>query len=225
MHTDGPVLTQNDPAAVERLHRSQVVELNSAIVLRLDDRLLERLTGRAADVECPHRQLRSRLDYRLRSDDADCFAKLHKLTRGKIAAIAHRANAATTLARKHRANLQALYPNSLKLRRDFLIDELVCLNDFLPLLDRVCDRLTTDATNNALAKIDNLLIALINRAHHNSVYRAAIFFVDDDVLRRVHKFAGKITRVRGFERRVREALTRSVRGNEVLEHGKPLTEV
>jgi hypothetical protein len=58
----------------------------------------------------------------LRSDDADCFAQLHKLTRRKIAAIAHRANAATTLACKHRANLQTLYADSLELRRDFFID-------------------------------------------------------------------------------------------------------
>src|SRR5918994_5466953 len=100
MHADRAVLTQNDPAAVERLHRPQLVELNRAIVLRLDDRLLERLAGGAADVECPHRQLRSWLADRLRCDNADCFAQLHELTRGEIAAITHRANTATTLARK-----------------------------------------------------------------------------------------------------------------------------
>src|SRR6266508_899511 len=105
MHADRAVLTQNDPTAVERLYRSQVVELNGAIVRRLDDRMLECLTRRAADVKCAHRQVRSRLVERVRCDNADCFAQLHELTRGKIAAIAHRANAATTLARKHRTNL------------------------------------------------------------------------------------------------------------------------
>src|SRR4029453_15644392 len=120
MHADRTILTQNDPAAVERLHRSQVVKLNSAIVLRLYDRLLECLTGRAADVECPHRQLRSRLADRLRSNDADCFAQLHKLARGKITAIAHRANAATTLACKHRTNFQAFSAVPLNLRPNFL---------------------------------------------------------------------------------------------------------
>src|SRR4029450_93687 len=169
--------------------------------------------------------LRSRLADRLRSNDADCFAQLHELARRKIAAIAHRANAATTLACKHRTNFQALYADSLKLRRDFLIDELVCLDDFLLLLDRVCDGLTTDATNNALAKGDNLLIALTKGAHDNPIYRPAILFVDDDVLCRVHKFAGKITRVRRFKRRVRKTLARSVSRNEVLEHGQPLAEV
>src|SRR4029453_18485349 len=154
--------------------------MKNAIRFRLYDRLLEFLTGRAADVECPHRQLRSRLAHRLRSNKTDCFAQLHELAPAKITAIAHRATPATALACKHRTNLQALYADSLKLRRDFLIDELVCLNDFLLLLDRVCNCLTTHAANNPLAKIDNLLIALVNRAHDNSVYRAAILFVDDD---------------------------------------------
>ena len=119
---------------------------------------------RAADVECPHRQLRSGLADRLRSNDADCFAQLHELARGKIAAIAHRANAATALAGKHRTNLQALYADSLKLRRDLLVDELVCLDDLLLLVDRVYDRLATDAPNDALAEIDDFLFAFINRA-------------------------------------------------------------
>ena len=57
MHADRPVLVEDDPVAVERLHGSEVVELERAIVLRLDDRLFEGLAGRAADVERPHGQL------------------------------------------------------------------------------------------------------------------------------------------------------------------------
>ena len=55
VHANGAVLVQNDPASVKRLDRSQIVESDRAIVLRFDDRLLECLAGRAADVEGPHR--------------------------------------------------------------------------------------------------------------------------------------------------------------------------
>ena len=57
MHAYRAVFVQNNPAAIERLHGPQVVKSDSAIVFRLDDRLLESLAGRSADVKCPHRQL------------------------------------------------------------------------------------------------------------------------------------------------------------------------
>src|SRR6266513_251721 len=61
VHADAAVLVQHDPTAVERLHRAQIVELKMAIILRLNDRLLEGLARGSTDVECSHRQLRSGL--------------------------------------------------------------------------------------------------------------------------------------------------------------------
>ena len=54
VHADRAVLVQDNPAAIERLHCAQIVELNHAVVLRLDDRLLERLARRSTDVERTH---------------------------------------------------------------------------------------------------------------------------------------------------------------------------
>ena len=89
VHADRAVLVQNDPAAVERLHGAQIVESNRAVVLRLDDRLLEGLAGRSTDVERTHRQLRAGFADRLRGDDADRFAELDELAGGEIASVAH----------------------------------------------------------------------------------------------------------------------------------------
>src|SRR5881275_3039537 len=71
-----------------------LIEPNCAIVFRFNDRLLERLAGRAADVEGSHRQLRSRLADGLRGDNANCFAHFHELASSEVASVAHRANAA-----------------------------------------------------------------------------------------------------------------------------------
>ena len=105
MHADRAVLIQNDPTAVERLHGSQVVESNSTIVFRFDDWLLERLAGRTTDMECPHRQLRSRFADGLRRNDTDCFTKFDELPCSQIASVAHCAHPAAAFARKHRADL------------------------------------------------------------------------------------------------------------------------
>ncbi len=59
VHADGAIFAQDNPAAIERLNRSQIVEAHRAVILRFNDRLFESLARRSADVECPHRQLRS----------------------------------------------------------------------------------------------------------------------------------------------------------------------
>ena len=110
VHGDGAVLVQHDPVAVERLHRAQIVELNRAVVLRLDDRLLEGLAGGAADVERPHRELRAGLADRLRGDDADRFAELDELAGREVAAVAMRADAALAFAGEDRADLELSTP-------------------------------------------------------------------------------------------------------------------
>src|SRR5262249_28573438 len=97
-HTDRAVFVQNDPTAVERLDGSQIIELHRTVVLRLDDRLLECLAGCAADVERAHRQLRPRFANGLRGDDADGFAKLHKIAGGQVPTVAHRAYTSAALA-------------------------------------------------------------------------------------------------------------------------------
>ena len=86
------------------------LKLNRAVVLRLDDRLLEGLARRAADVERPHRELRSGFANGLRGDDADRFAELDDLAGRKVAAVALGANAAPAFAGEHRTNLELSTP-------------------------------------------------------------------------------------------------------------------
>ena len=54
---------------------------------------------------------------------------------------------------------------------------------------------------------------------------AAVEFVDDDVLRHIDETTGQVAGVRGLERGVGETFTRTVRGDEVLQHGEAFAEV
>ena len=99
------------------LHDAQVVEADGAVVLRLDDRLLERPAGDAADVEGAHGELRAGLADGLRGDDADRFAELDHLAGGQVAAVALRAAAALAFAGEHGADLELLDADLLDARR------------------------------------------------------------------------------------------------------------
>src|SRR5262249_39521405 len=55
VYADRAVFVQHNPTSVECLHGPQIIELSRAVVLRLNDRLLKCLAGRATDVERAHR--------------------------------------------------------------------------------------------------------------------------------------------------------------------------
>src|SRR5439155_9481839 len=192
---------------------------------RLDNGLLKSLAGRATNVECAHRQLRSGLADLLGGDDSHSFAKLNELAGGEVASITHRAYSATALTSKNGTNLQTFHAHPLKLAGDLLINELIRFDDFFLLIHRISDCLATDTPDNALGQIDHFLVAFVNRAHHDAVDRTAIFFVDDHVLCRVHQFPCQITGVGGLERCVSETFASAVSRNEILEHAEPLPEV
>ena len=98
MHTDRAILIQDDPTAVQRLHGAEIIELNRAIVLRLDNGLLERLAGCSTNVERPHGQLRARFADGLRGDNTNRFTELDKLAGSQVAPVTLRAHSATAFA-------------------------------------------------------------------------------------------------------------------------------
>ena len=110
----------------------------------------------------------------MRGDNADRFAEFHELTGRKIASVAKRANAAPAFARQDRANLQALDADLLQIRRDRFVDELVRFHDLLFLFDRIDNRFTAHATDDARREIDDFFVAFVNRSNDDAVHRAAI---------------------------------------------------
>ncbi len=69
------------------------------------------------------------------------------------------------------------------------------------------------------------LAALVPDGHLDVFVGAAIDLANDHVLRDVHQTAGQIARVGGTQSRVGQALSRAVRGDEVLKHRQALHEV
>ena len=91
--------------------------------------------------------------------------------------------------------------------------------------ERVGDLLERRPADDAVAQRLDDLAAFDDGPRLDAVERAAIELVDDDVLRDVHETARQVARVGRLERRVRQALARAVRRDEVLQHGEAFTEV
>ena len=87
------------------------------------------------------------------------------------------------------------------------------------------DVLQRNPSHDSIAQwLDDLLV-LLQRLHFDSAQGSAIFFIDDDILCHIHKTTCQIARICGLECGICQSLTRSVRGDEVLQNGKSFLEV
>ena len=129
-HRDHHVADHGDRLAVRVLHDVLVLDLDLAVEVRLDERLLGDLR-RAADVERAHGELGARLADRLRGDDAHRLAHVDRRAAGEIAPVAGAADAVGGLAGEHRADAQLLHAgrhDRLDLR---LLEQRAALDDDL----------------------------------------------------------------------------------------------
>jgi hypothetical protein len=82
-----------------------------------------------------------------------------------------------------------------------------------------------DAAQDAVAQRLDDFTALDQRAHGDAVLGRAVVLGDHQVLRHVHQAARQVAGVGGLERRVRQTLTGTVRGDEVLQNVQAFAEV
>src|SRR5262245_24321711 len=111
-HGDDHIAGHGDGLAVGVLHHVLVLDLDHAVEIRLDDRLLRDLRG-AADMERAHGELRARLADRLRGDDAHRLAHIDRGAAGEIAPVALGAHAPGGLTGEHGADAQFLNAGGL----------------------------------------------------------------------------------------------------------------
>ena len=85
--------------------------------------------------------------------------------------------------------------------------------------------LSATRPEDAIAEPLDDLAAFDERRHLETVDRAAVGHADNHVLSHVDQAPGQVAGARGLERGVGQALARTVRRDEVLEHRQPLAEV
>ena len=157
-------------------------------------------------------------------DGYDRLAGGDGLARGKVHAVALRANAAVGLARKHRADLDGV---DIELLHEVGIlggHHVILGNEDLVRagLHHVVDRI---AAVDALGELFDDLAVLADLADRDAAGRAAVVGADDDILADVDHSAGQITGVCRTKSRIGKALTGASGGGEVFKDGQAFAEV
>ena len=211
------VFVEHDVVAVFQLHDAQFVVTDLAVVLGLDLRLLENLRRRSADVERAHRELRAGFADGLRGDDADGLAELDQRAGREVAAVAMDADALLAFASQHGADAHAVNRRGFKALGLVLVNLLVRVDEKFLRVRRVDDVVARETSDDPVGEFHHFVFAFINCADPDAVGRAAIFFLDDHVLRNVHELARHVTGVGRLERGVGQTFARAVRRDEIFQ--------
>src|SRR5207247_8062375 len=165
-------------------HRLNINEPDRTGVFRVQPRLLGDSRCCTADMEGTHRELRSRFANGLRRDNASGFAQLNQASGGQVPSVTHHADAAFRLASEHRTNLHPFNASCLNRASQLFRDLLVNVHYHVAVV--VLNFLERHAADDAVTqRLDNL-----TRFHDtgdvNAIYRSAIVFLVDDILRPVN---------------------------------------
>ncbi len=180
-------------------------------------------------MEGTHGKLRARLADGLCGNDTYGLTDIHGPACSQVRPVALGANAILAAAGEHAAALHALDARGQNAVADIIGNELVALDDD-PAPLRIDHPLRRIAAQQPVAQRLHHLIPFqdLGDGHALGDFAAvlvAILFPDDDILGNVDQAAGKVTRVRRAQRRIRKALARAVGGDEELEHREAFAEV
>ena len=173
-------------------------------------------------VEGAQRQLCARLADGLGSHDTDCGTEFHHGAASQVETIALGTNAVLQFAGHRRTDLDFINTGSSDLASQFLVDHIVVFtDDFSGLrVDHVFSQQAAVETA-AQSLTGNIVLA----ADVDAIVRAAVMFVDDDVLGNIHEAAGQITGICCTQSGIRQTFARAVCGDEVFLRRQSFTEV
>src|SRR6516225_2231243 len=182
-HGDDHVAGHGNRLPVGVLHHVLVLDLDRAVEVRLDHRLLRDLRG-AADMERAHGELRARLADRLRGDDAHRLAHIDRGAAGEIAPVALGAHAPAGLTGEHGADAQFLHASDLDGLDLRLFEQRAFLDDDL-VRGRIAHVLGGGAAEDAAFERSHHGAGVDDGADLDPRRRAAVLRRDDAVLRHV----------------------------------------
>ena len=158
------------------------------------------------------------------SDDTDSFTLLYHLRGGEVATVALHTYTVTAFAGEHRADFHFVDACSFNGRSDGFGDFFATVHEDVSVFG-MCDVVNRHATEDTFCERRNDFFTILQRSANKSAECTAVFFVDDDIVRNVDKTASEVTCVGRLQSGIRKTLTRTVGGDEVLQHGHTFLKV
>ena len=203
---------------------AEFVELYAAIVFGDDGGVGGCTTGDTTGVEGTEGELGTGFTDGLGGNDADGFALLYHLGGGEVAAVALLADAVLGFAGEDGTDFDFLDAGIFDGGGDGFGDFFAGVDEDVSVFG-VGDVVHGNATEDALGEGADDFVAVLECGADEATEGAAVFFVDDDIVRNVDETAGEVSGVGGLQGRIGETLTGTVGGDEVLEHGHTFLKV
>src|SRR5690606_14600874 len=179
---------------------------------------------RTTDVEGTHGQLGTRLTDGLGSNNTHCLTDVDLVTTGQIATVALGANTVTGFTGDRRTHHHFVDAVALDELDPLLVDQRASRHDDF-VGTRLRHVLGNHSTQYAITQRLDDVPALDVRSQQQALLGAAIPLVHHQILCHVNQTTSQVTGVRGLQCGIRQTLTSTVGGDEVLEYVQSFTEV
>ena len=214
----------NNIAAILALDGTDAHPGDRALILDLDTAGGSDSRSGTTDVEGPHGQLCAWLPNTLCRHHTNGLATTNKMAPGQITAIAGCADTVARLAGHRGSHIEMI---DIVLFEQFdtrFIDHLAGAKE-LGAVTRTHDIFRYGTTQNAILQGNHHFTALNDGLAQDALGSAAVIFSNDQVLTDVDQTTGQITRVRGLERCISQALACAVGRNKVFVDVQSFAEV
>ena len=210
--------------AIGTFDRLDVVQTHAAAMLDLDTVHGGGTRSGTTDVEGTHGQLGTRLTDGLCRDDTDGFTDVDLMATRQVTTVTGRADTVHGFTTDGGTHDDLIDTHGIELcTPGFVEQRAACDQDLIR--DRIDHVLRHDTTQHTLGQRDDDVAAFDDRVQNQTFLSAAIRFGDDQILGNIDQTTGQVTGVGGLQCRIRQTLTGTVRGDEVLEYVQTFTEV
>src|SRR5690606_21864722 len=214
-----------DQIAVVTGNRLHVLQTHGTILVHLHTVGSISTRSRTTDVERTHGQLSTRLTNGLSSDNTHGLTHVHLVTATEVTTVTGRTDTDTALTGNGRAHQNFVDAFGFDLGHPGFVDQSTGRYPDIAFRTRLVYIGCHHTTQNTVTKGYHHVTAFDQRSHDQTFFRAAIVLGHYQILCHVNQTTGQVTGVRSLQSGIRQTLTRTVGGGEVLQYVQTFTEV
>src|SRR5690606_27039667 len=214
-----------DQIAVITGHGLHVLQTHGTVVLHLHAVGSRSTRSCTTDVERTHGQLCTRLTNGLSSDNTHGLTHVHLVTATEVTTVTGRTDTDTAFTGNGRAHQNFVDAFGFDLGHPGFVDQSTGRYHDIAFRTRLVYIGCHHTTQNTVTKGYHHVTAFDQRSHDQTFFRAAIVLGHYQILCHVNQTTGQVTGVRSLQSGIRQTLTRTVGGGEVLQYVQTFTEV
>ena len=200
---------------INRIYRTQFFEFQTCIILGYNTCIGSHIACDTTGMECTQCQLCTRFTDRLRSDYTNSFTFLNHTAGCQVTSVTLSTYTFLRFTSQYRTDFNAFNRRILDFLRNILCNFLTAShNQFSS--SRMDDIMYRNTSQNTFVQSGNNFIVIFQSCTNQTTKCSTVFFINNHIMRHVHKTTSQISRIGRFQRGIRQTFTSTVGRDKIL---------